>query len=361
MTYDNLDWLSGLPLLRQLDLSWVNLHKAIHWSQSINKMPFLTELHLSYIQLPTISISHNNSSKSLVVLDLPGNGLIFSSIYPWLFNFFSTSTLVHLDLSYNNLNGSIPDALENMTTLAYLDLSFNQLQGEIPKVTFNNIICLIDLYLFGNMLHGSIPDAFANMFSLESLDLSQNQLEGEILKTLRDLCNLRRLLLSYNNLIGLLEKDFLPCSNNTLEALDLSHNWFRGTSFPNLSEFSRLRELYIGFNQLNETLPESIRQLAGLEVLDISSNSLQGIVLANHLFGMSKLWYLDLSFNSLTFNISLDQVPMFQAQFIRLASCKLGPRFPHWLHTQKQLMGLDVSASGISDVIPNWLWNSIRY
>ena len=126
MTCDNLDWLSGLPLLRQLDLSWVNLSKVIHWSQAINKMPFLTELHLSYTQLPTISISHNNSSKSLVVLDLSDNGLT-SSIYPWLFNLFSTSSLVHLDLSNNNLNGSIPDALGNMTTLAYLDLSSNQL------------------------------------------------------------------------------------------------------------------------------------------------------------------------------------------------------------------------------------------
>ena len=360
-TCENLDWLSGLPLLRQLDLSRVNLSKAIHWSQAINKMPFLTKLHLSESRLPTISISHNNSSKSLVVLDLSGNGLTSSSIYPWLFNLFSTSSLVHLDLSNNNLNGSIPDALGNMTTLAYLDLSSNQLQGEIPKVTFNNISCLVDLYLSGNQLHGSIPGAFANMVSLESLDLSENQLEGEMPKSLRDLCNLRRLILSYNNLIGLLEKDFLACSNNTLEALDLSHNRFKGTPFPNLSEFSQLRDLYLGFNQLNGTLPESIGQLHQLEVLDIGSNSLQGMVSANHLFGLSKLMDLDLSFNSLTFNISLDQVPLFQVSYIKLASCKLGPRFPHWLHTQKSLIELDISASGISDVIPNWLWNSIGY
>ena len=446
-------------------MSWVNLSKAIHWSQAINKMPFLTELHLSYTQLPTISISHNNSSKSLAVLDLSDNGLtssiypwlfnlfstsslvhldlsdnhlngsipdalgnmttlayldlswngltsssiypwlfnLFStttsslvhldlsynnlngsipdalgnmttlayldlsrngltssSIYPWLFNLFSTSSLVHLDLSYNNLNGSIPNAFGNMTALAYLDLSWNELEGEIPKF-FNNISCLVELDLSRNQLHGSNPDAFANMVSLESLDLSENQLEGEMPKSLRDLCNLRRLILSYNNLTGLLEKDFLACSNNTLEALNLSHNRFKGTSFPNLSGFSQLRELYLGFNQLNGTLPESLGQLHQLKVLDISSNSVQGMVSENHLFGLSYLYYLDLSFNSLTFNISLDQVPLFQVYYIKLASCKLGPRFPHWLHTQKSLIELDISASGISDVIPNWLWNSIGY
>ena len=40
-----------------------------------------------------------------------------------------------------------------------------------------------------------------------------------------------------------------------------------------------------------------------------------------------------------------------------MASCKLGPRFPDWLQTQKRLQELDISASGISDVIPNWFWN----
>ncbi|KAJ9679622.1 hypothetical protein PVL29_021522 [Vitis rotundifolia] len=356
MTCGNLDWLSHLPLLTHLDLSWVNLSKAIHWPQAINKMPSLTELYLSDTQfppiIPTISISHINSSASLAVLDLSWNGLT-SSIYPWLFNF--SSSLVHLDLSYNDLNGSIPDAFGNMTTLAYLDLSWNELRGSIPDA-FGNMTTLAYLDLSTNELRGSIPDAFGNMTTLAYLDLSWNQLEGEIPKSLRDLCNLQKLLLSQNNLTGLQRKDYLACSNNTLEVLDLSHNQFKG-SFPDLSGFSQLRELHLEFNQLNGTLPESIGQLAQLEVLSIPSNSLRGTVSASHLFGLSNLWYLDLSFNSLTFNISLEQVPQFQASYIMLASCKLGPRFPNWLQTQEGFRELDISASGISDVIPNWFWN----
>ncbi|RVW94594.1 Receptor-like protein 12 [Vitis vinifera] len=317
MNCGNLDWLSHLPLLTHLDLSEVNLSKAIHWPQAINKMSSLTELYLSHSQLPsiipTISISHINSSTSLVVLDLSNNGLT-SSIYPWLFN--SSSSLVHLDLSRNDLNGSILDSFGNMTTLAYLDLSSNQLEGEIPK-SFS--ISLVHLDLSQNHLHGSIPDAFGNMTTLAYLDLSSNKFEGEIPKSLRDLCNLQRLLLSYNNLTGLLEKDFMACSSNTLEGLDLSHNQFKG-SFPHLSGFSQLRVLYLGFNQLSGTLPESIGQLSQLEELSIPSNSLRGTVLANHLFGLSKLSYLDLAFNSLTVNISLEQVPQFQAQYIRCHS-----------------------------------------
>ena len=162
-------------------MSGVNLGKAIHWPQAINKMPSLIELHLSHTQLPPIinptlisNISYINSSTcSLVVLDLSHNDLT-SSIYPWLFNLFSTSSvIVHLDLSHNDLPGSIPDAFGNMTTLENVHLSFNQIEGEIPK-------------------------------------------------SLRGLCNLQRLYLSHNNLTsGLFEKDFLACSNNTLEVLDV--------------------------------------------------------------------------------------------------------------------------------------------
>ncbi|XP_059589768.1 receptor-like protein EIX2 [Vitis vinifera] len=353
MTCGNLDWLSHLHLLTHLDLSFVNLSKAIHWPQAVKKMPALTELYLSNTQLPpidpTISISHINSSTSLAVLELFENDLT-SSIYPWLLNF--SSCLVHLDLSNNHLNGSIPDAFGNMTTLAYLDLSFNQLEGEIPK-SFS--INLVTLDLSWNHLHGSIPDAFGNMATLAYLHFSGNQLEGEIPKSLRGLCDLQILSLSQNNLTGLLEKDFLACSNNTLEVLDLSHNQFKG-SFPDLSGFSQLRELHLEFNQLNGTLPESIGQLAQLQVLSLRSNSLRGTVSANHLFGLSKLWDLDLSFNSLTVNISLEQVPQFQAIEIKLASCKLGPHFPNWLRTQKHLSMLDISASGIANVLPNWFW-----
>ncbi|KAL6320623.1 hypothetical protein AAG906_008623 [Vitis piasezkii] len=356
MSCENLDWLSHLPSLTHLGLSGVDLSKAIHWPQAINKMPSLTELYLHSTQLPsiipTISISLINSSTSLVVLDLSSNGLT-SSINPWSFNF--SSSLVHLDLSGNELRGSIPDAFGYMTTLAHLALYSNNLNGSIPDA-FGNMTTLAYLDLSWNELRGSIPEAFGNMTTLAYLDLSWNQLEGEIPKSLRDLCNLQILSLSQNNLTGLKEKDYLACPNHTLEVLDLSYNQLKG-SFPDLSGFSQLRELHLEFNQLNGTLPESIGQLAQLQVLSIPSNSLRGTVSANHLFGLSNLIDLDLSFNSLTFNISLEQVPQFRASRIMLASCKLGPRFPNWLQTQELLSELDISASGISDVIPNWLWN----
>ncbi|KAJ9678524.1 hypothetical protein PVL29_020647 [Vitis rotundifolia] len=333
---ENLEWLSHLSSLTHLDLNSVNLSKAIHWSQAINKLPSLIHLNLRFCGLPpltTPSLSPVNSSAPLAFLDLSFNDFDLTSlIYPWLFNF--TTTLVHLDLSSNvDINGSIPDTFGNMISLADLDISGNQLQG-------------------------SIPDIFGNMASLERLDLSENKLEGEIPKSLSNLCRLQKLDLGINNLSGQLPQvlDLLACANDTLEILYLSYNQLRG-SIPDLIGFSSLRLLDLGDNRLNGTLPTSIGHLTKLQQLVIGSNSLQGNISEAHFLHLSQLYYLDLSSNSLTFNISLGWVPPFQLIYLRLTSCKLGPRFPSWLRTQKQLLQLYISTSDISDVIPHWFWN----
>ncbi|KAJ9678528.1 hypothetical protein PVL29_020651 [Vitis rotundifolia] len=333
---ENLEWLSHLSSLTHLDLNSVNLSKAIHWSQAIDKLPSLIHLNLGSCGLPplttqSLSLSPVNSSAPLAFLDLSYNDFD-SSIYPWLFNF--TTTLVHLDLHLNaHLNGSIPDAFGNMTSLKYL-------------------------HMYGNQLQGSIPEAFGNMTSLEQLYLHGNKLEGEIPKSLSNLCRLQELYLGYNNLSGQLPQvlDLLACANDTLEILYLSYNQLRG-SVPDLIGFSSLRVLYLGYNQLNGTLPKSIGQLTKLQVLDIGSNSLQGNISEAHLLHLSQLYHLDLSSNSLTFNLSSEWVPPFQLRYLLLTSCQLGPRFPNWLRTQKQLRYLDVSNSNISVVIPDWFWN----
>ncbi|KAL6321516.1 hypothetical protein AAG906_019696 [Vitis piasezkii] len=296
----DLEWLSHLSSLRFLDLSLVDLGAAIHWSQAINKL-----------------------------------------------------------LLSNDLNGSIPDAFGNMISLAYLDLrdcafeihiSSNQLRGSIPD-TFGNMVSLEELFLSHNQLE------VGDMVSLERLSLSVNQLQGEIPKSFSNLCNLQEVELDSNNLTGQLPQDLLACANGTLRTLSLSDNRFRGL-VPHLIGFSFLERLYLDYNQLNGTLPESIGQLAELTWFDIGSNSLQGVISEAHFFNLSNLYRLDLSYNSLTFNMSLMWVPPFhQLGSLLLASCKLGPRFPSWLQTQKHLTELDLSNSDISDVLPDWFWN----
>ena len=201
----NLEWLSRLSSLRFLDLSYINLSEAIHWSQAINKLPSLIHLVLDDCFLPPIppltipSLSHGNSSVPLVFLDLSSNYLT-SSIYPWLLNF--STTLLHLDLSSNDLNGSIPEyTFGNMSSLEYLDLSWSQLDGEILNA-IRGMSSLAYLDLSENQLRGSIPDTVGKMVLLSHLDLSGNQLQGSIPLIVGKMVLLSHLDLSGNQLQG---------------------------------------------------------------------------------------------------------------------------------------------------------------
>ncbi|URD76412.1 LRR receptor-like serine threonine-protein kinase [Musa troglodytarum] len=51
---DNLDWLSRIPSLKYLDMSFVNLSKTINWFHVINSLPTLEELYLSDANLPFV-------------------------------------------------------------------------------------------------------------------------------------------------------------------------------------------------------------------------------------------------------------------------------------------------------------------
>lgn len=135
MRIESLEWVSHLSSLRRLDLSQIDLRGATDLVQRLNEVPSLTNLRLSacFLQNITNPSSFNsviNSSASLVILDLSDNNLS-TSIYQWLFNF--VHSLVHLDISYGNLEGYSPEAFGKMTALTYLDLSLNQLNGTIPE------------------------------------------------------------------------------------------------------------------------------------------------------------------------------------------------------------------------------------
>ncbi|KAK2377396.1 receptor protein EIX2 [Trifolium repens] len=105
------EWLSNLTHLTHLDLGYLpNLNSSHVWLQMIAKLPKIQELTLSGCDLSdhyllSLSGSQLNFSTSLAMLDLSWNTFSSSKIFEWVFN--ATSNLIELDLSGNNLKGTI--------------------------------------------------------------------------------------------------------------------------------------------------------------------------------------------------------------------------------------------------------------
>ncbi|XP_074318015.1 receptor-like protein EIX2 [Silene latifolia] len=99
------------------------------------------------------------------------------------------------------LKGYLYNDANHLELVKSLDLSGNNLGGSIP----GEISCLtglISLNFSGNNLSGSITSKIGSLKSIESLDFSNNHLSGEIPSTISDLNFLGTLSLANNNFSG---------------------------------------------------------------------------------------------------------------------------------------------------------------
>ena len=84
-----------------------------------------------------------------------------------------------LDISSNNIAGTIPDALYALTKLDILYLDRNKLTGSI-STQIGQLENLKSIDLFGNYLTGTVPYEIVNLKSMEYFEISQNSLHGTI-------------------------------------------------------------------------------------------------------------------------------------------------------------------------------------
>ncbi|XP_057446827.1 receptor-like protein 7 [Lotus japonicus] len=333
------NWIWKLTKLYSLDISSNLLTELEGTVQNVSSMIGLEvlDLHNNQLQGPIPILS-----EQALYLDYSRN--IFSSVIPDALC--SAKYLEVLDLSINNMSGTIPSCLmmvtDNVYGLQVLNLRDNSLTGHIPDMLPSCPLTTLNLH--GNNLHGPIPKSLAYCSTLEVLDLGKNQITGGFPCFLKSIPTLRVLVLRNNKFQGSLD-----CGQTNYEAwkmlqiVDIAFNNFsgklKGKYFTNwetmrhdedqpvldfIYTLTRNRQYYrnsvtlinkgremefvkililftsIDFssNHFEGTIPEELMDFQSLIVLNLSNNALSGEI-PSSIGNLKQLESLDLSRNSL--------------------------------------------------------------
>ncbi|KAH9753708.1 Receptor-like protein 13 [Citrus sinensis] len=298
-------------------------------------------------------------------------------------------SLVHLQelrMADNDLRGSLPWCLANMTSLRILDVSFNQLTGSISSSPLVHLTSIEELRLSDN--HFRIPISLEPLFNHSRLKIfhaKNNQMNAEITEShslTAPNFQLQSLSLSSSYGDGVTFPKFLYHQHD-LEYVRLSHIKMNG-EFPNwllenntklatlflvndslagpfwlpIHSHKRLGILDISNNNIRGHIPVEIGDvLPSLYVFNISMNALDGSIPSS--FGNMKfLQLLDLSNNQLTGEIPEHlAVGCVNLQFLMLSNNSLKGEIPQSLSKCSSLEGLYLTNNSLSGNIPGWLGN----
>ncbi|VAH94180.1 unnamed protein product [Triticum turgidum subsp. durum] len=286
---------------------------------------------------------------SLKVLWLNNNGLdgqIPADLPP---------NLQQLQLSTNDIGGTIPPSIANATALRKLSCAFNRIEGRIPD-ELAELGGLEILYLGSNLLAGMFPPAILNLSSLTGLGLNTNMLSGEVPSDLgNSLPNLQILSLAQNLFHGKLPHSFVNASS--LRVLDISTNNFTGVVPSSIGRLSKLVKLNIETNKVQARNKQEWDFVSSLA----NCTELQGLSLASvvpHWLGAFKfLQKLSLSTNMFTGNIPSSLSNLSQLIELLLDTNQFIGHIPISLGNLQSLETLSVSSNKLHGRVPEGIFS----
>nr|DAD35051.1 TPA_asm: hypothetical protein HUJ06_005691 [Nelumbo nucifera] len=203
--------------------------------------------------LPSLPIAPGRLGRQTVYAFLAGGNKL-TGLFPGnVFEKCDGLSVMIANFSNNRISGQIPEKIDEMCrSLKLLDVSRNQISGTLPP-TLGNLSSLVSLYLSWNQLQGQIPDHLGQLKGLRYLSLAGNNLTGSIPSSLGQLQSLEVLDLSSNSLSGDIPKGLVSLKNLTL--LLLNNNRLSGQIPLGLANVASLAQFNVSFNNLSGPIP----------------------------------------------------------------------------------------------------------
>jgi Leucine-rich repeat (LRR) protein len=201
-----------------------------------------------------------------------------------------------LNLSANLFSSSLPDSIGMLTNLTHLSLRNAKLTGSIPA-TIGNLVNVAIFDLSRNSFTGSIPTTIGNLINAVTVDLTGNQLSGSIPSTIGNLKKATAITLNANQITGSIPSSIGNLAN--IYQLDISYNQLTGSIPASVGNATTAQILSFNDNQLTGIIPSSISKIRGLITLDVSTNHLTG-TLPPGIFSIPTLEFFEAYLNQLT-------------------------------------------------------------
>lgn len=258
--------------------------------------------------------------------------------------------VTQLELSGNELVGTLPSELSILDKLQFLTVARNDVSGPLPVSLFS-LKSLGTLDVSFNTITGAIPPAVEAATSLNSLNVESNAMVGRLTRSIGSVSNLRHLNVRSNGFLAEIPPELYDLEN--LKHLDIGDNEFTGTFPAGVSQLTNLEVLSLGPNLFTGTIPVGLSALVLLKYLTISGiEGLSGGIPAEFGFYLNDLEGLTVTETSVsgTIDTSFGRLPSLKT--LNLSKNQLRSAIPSEFGNLANLTSLDLSMNFLDGQIP---------
>ncbi|KAG4170557.1 hypothetical protein ERO13_A12G154100v2 [Gossypium hirsutum] len=181
--------------------------------------------------------------------------------------------VTRIQIPSNNIGGTLPPELKNLTQLTIFEVMNNQINGPIPSLA--GLIQLQEANFHNNNFSSFPSDFFTGLTSLTSIHLDNNPFEPwEILVSLKEATSLKTFSANNANIKGKFPGFFDPETFPSLTELHLALNKLEG-ELPAEFSGSMIQSLWVNGQSLNGTI-EVIQNMSSLTEVWLHENKFSG-------------------------------------------------------------------------------------